>query len=168
MALTMEQKDAFWRDGFLPVQNLLAGDEVEALRRRTDQISLGEVEFLRQYIQNEPDLEGAAHAETLDPLHRVRKIWRLTDYDPVFQLYARHPAIVAVVVDLLGPDVKLYADQMLLKPPFHGSAKPYQQDSAYWPIEPRELVTCWLAMDDATRENGCMRFLPGTHRLGLV
>jgi phytanoyl-CoA hydroxylase len=55
---------------------------------------------------------------------------------------------------------------MLLKPPFHGSAKPYHQDSVYWPIEPMELVTCWMALDDATVENGCMRFLPGSHKKG--
>lgn len=91
----------------------------------------------------------------------------LTHYDPVFRAYAQHPKIVSIAVDLLGPDVKLYTDQMLLKPPFHGSAKPYHQDSPYWPIDPMELVTCWMALDDATIENGCMRFLPGTHRLGL-
>jgi phytanoyl-CoA hydroxylase len=57
---------------------------------------------------------------------------------------------------------------MLLKPPFHGSAKPYHQDSPYWPIDPPALVTCWMALDDATTTNGCMRFLPGSHRLGML
>lgn len=165
MALTEEQKAAFWRDGFLPVHDVLTSDEVAALRKRTEEIIRGEVPFPDEYLQIEPEvLKGAA--KEVPPEHRVRKLWNLTRFDPVFAEYARHPGIVAVLLDLLGPDVKLYADQMLLKPPFHGSAKPYHQDSPYWPIEPMELVTCWMALDDATTENGCMRFLPGTHRQG--
>jgi phytanoyl-CoA hydroxylase len=163
MALTAEQKEIFWRDGFLPVQDVLRADEVAALRKRTEQIIRGEVEFPQEYLQMEPEI---ADREDIDPVNRVRKLWQVTRYDPVFQEYARHPKIVEIVCDLLGPDVKLYVDQMLLKPPFHGSAKPYHQDSVYFPIEPMELVTCWMALDDATVENGCMRFLPGTHKLG--
>lgn len=167
MRLTEEQKEAFWRDGFLAVPHLLSKDEVEALKRRVNAIILDEVPFPREHITLEPVLAGEQHEEI--PLtQRVRKIIHLTRYDPVFQEYARHPKIVGVVCDLLGPDIKLYVDQLLMKPPFYGSAKPYHQDSAYFPIEPMELVTCWLAMDDATRENGCMRYLPGTHKLGLL
>jgi len=165
MTLTEEQKEAFWRDGFLPVPDVLNAEEVAELRRRTEQIILGEVPFPMEYLQIEPEL-AADSGEKVNPIFRVRKLWNLTRYDPVFREYAKHPNIVAVVTGLLGPDVKLYTDQMLLKPPFHGSAKPYHQDSVYWPIEPMELVTCWLALDDATKENGCMRFLPGSHKLG--
>ncbi len=165
MALSQEQIDAYWRDGFIAVHDVLTPDEVAALRRRTEAILLGEVPFPQEYIQVEPALEGE------DPqgearLTSMRKMWNLTRYDPVFKEYARHPKIVAIVQDLIGPDVKLFADQMLLKPPRHGSAKPYHQDSPYWSIEPMELATCWMALDDSTRENGCMRFLPGTHKLG--
>lgn len=165
MALTEEQKAAFWQNGFLPVHNVLDATEVEALRKRTEQIILGEVTFPQEYLQIEPELAGN-DVTNVPAIFRVRKLWNLTRYDPVFQEYARHPKIVGVIGDLLGPDIKLFADQMLLKPPFHGSAKPYHQDSPYWPIEPMELVTCWMALDDASVENGCMRFLPGTHKLG--
>lgn len=163
MALTEAQAETFWRDGFLPVHNVLTAEEVEALRKRTEQIILGEVPFPKEYLQIEPEVEGR---EDVPILHRVRKLWYTTLYDPVFQEYAKHPKIVAILKDLLGPDIKLFVDQMLLKPPFHGSAKPYHQDSVYWSIEPMELVTCWMAFDDATVDNGCMRFLPGTHKLG--
>jgi phytanoyl-CoA hydroxylase len=165
MALTEKQKEAFWRDGFLPVHDVLTAGEVTALRLRTEQIIRGEVEFPREFLQIEPELAEKG-MEDVPEIYRVRKLWNLTRHDPFFRDYARHPKIVEVILDLLGPDVKLFADQMLLKPPFHGSAKPYHQDSPYWPIEPMDLVTCWMALDDATAENGCMRFLPGTHRLG--
>jgi ectoine hydroxylase-related dioxygenase (phytanoyl-CoA dioxygenase family) len=165
MALTEEQKATFWRDGFLAVHDVLTADEVAALRGRTEQIIRGEIPFPQQYLQLEPALTEE-QKQTVDPVFQVRKLWQLTRYDPVFQEYARHPKVVEIACDLLGPDVKLYTDQMLLKPPFHGSAKPYHQDSVYWPIEPMELATCWMALDDSTLENGCMRFLPGTHRGG--
>ena len=70
---------------------------------------------------------------------------------------------------LLGPDLKIYLDQTLCKPPRVGSAKPPHQDSAYWVnIDPPNLVICWIALDDATEENGCMRFVPGSHMLGVI
>jgi ectoine hydroxylase-related dioxygenase (phytanoyl-CoA dioxygenase family) len=167
MALTEEQVQAFWRDGFVAVHNVLTADEVVALRARTDAIILGQVPFPKEYLQLEPSLTEEQKA-TVDPVNQVRKLWQLTRYDPVFREYAQHPKIVEIACDLLGPDVKLYTDQMLLKPPFHGSAKPYHQDSPYWPIEPMELATCWMAFDDSTVHNGCMRFLPGTQKLGLL
>lgn len=167
MALSQEQIETFWRDGFIVVPNLLTPEEVQALRVRTEQIILGQAPFPSEYIQIEPAIAEGKEEEP-NPLYRVRKMWELTRYDPVFHEYAKHPRIVEIIIDLLGPDIKLFGDQMMLKPPFHGSMKPYHQDSAYWPIEPMELVTCWLAMDDSTRENGCMRFLPGTHKLGLL
>src|SRR5262245_48890619 len=118
MALTEEQKAVFWENGFLPVHDVLNAEEVEALRKRTEQIILGEVAFPKEYLQIEPELAGR-NPEEVPAIFRVRKLWNLTTHDPVFQEYARHPKIVEIVCDLLGPDVKLYADQMLLKPPFH-------------------------------------------------
>ncbi len=167
MGLSEEQVTTFWRDGFVIVTNVLTPEEVAALKQRTEEIIRGDVPFPAQYLQIEPELEGELGAK-IDPVFRVRKLWNLTRYDPVFQEYARHPKIVEAAVDLLGPDIKLYTDQMLLKPPLHGSAKPYHQDSVYWPIDPMELATCWMAFDDSTVENGCMRFLPGTHKLGSL
>jgi phytanoyl-CoA hydroxylase len=70
--------------------------------------------------------------------------------------------------DLIGPDIKLFRDALMMKPPRHGSAKPYHQDSAYWQIDPPDLVSAWIALDDATLENGCMRVIPGSHRWGVV
>ncbi|MDP6701619.1 MAG: phytanoyl-CoA dioxygenase family protein, partial [Candidatus Latescibacteria bacterium] len=64
---------------------------------------------------------------------------------------------------------KIYVDQTLCKPPRVGSAKPPHQDSAYWTtIDPPNLVICWMALDDATEDNGCMRFIPGSHKLGVI
>jgi ectoine hydroxylase-related dioxygenase (phytanoyl-CoA dioxygenase family) len=68
----------------------------------------------------------------------------------------------------LGPDIKLFRDALMMKPAHHGSAKPYHQDSAYWTIDPPDLASVWMALDNATLENGCMRVLPGSHAWGMM
>jgi ectoine hydroxylase-related dioxygenase (phytanoyl-CoA dioxygenase family) len=74
-----------------------------------------------------------------------------------------------MVEQLIGRPVRLYADQALLKPPFVGSSKLPHQDNAYFRVVPDEaVITCWCALDEATLENGCMHYLPGTHRAGIV
>ena len=63
----------------------------------------------------------------------------------------------------------MYGDQLFMKPPERGSAIPWHQDSASWcDMFPMDLVTAWTAMDHATEENGCLRFVPGTHRWGRL
>jgi ectoine hydroxylase-related dioxygenase (phytanoyl-CoA dioxygenase family) len=100
----------------------------------------------------------------------LRKLSHLAWYDPVMLSHARRPAIVDRIASLHGPDLKLYQDQLFMKPPGVGSRQPYHQDQPWgFHIDPPELmVTCWLALDDATLENGCMRVLPGTHRQGAL
>ncbi len=171
MTLTADQIAAFERDGFIVIPQLLSPEETAALRQRTEGIILGEIpmpeEFQQQYTQLEPAL-AEKDPRGRERLAAMRKLWQLWKFDPVFEALIHHPAIVGVIEALLGPDIKFFGDQMLLKPPFHGSLKPYHQDSPYWPIDPPALVTCWIAMDESTRENGCMRFLPGSHRRGMV
>jgi len=74
----------------------------------------------------------------------------------VLQDHARHPAIVDVIADLLDTDdIKLYADQLFMKPPAIGAAQPWHQDSkSFIDIYPMDLVTAWAAIDDSTLENG--------------
>lgn len=163
LTITPEQVDAFWSDGFVPLHDILQPDEVERLRKRADDIADGIVPYPERLVQLEPGTE----IDTSTPRHlRVRKIVSLTLHDPVFNELLRHPNVLKLATAMLGPDVKLLLDQMLCKPPHVGSAKPYHQDGPYWPIEPMDHCTLWIALDDATRENGCMRFLPRTHKLG--
>lgn len=80
--------------------------------------------------------------------------------------YATQPAFLDVVESLIGPDIILWASTVFCKPPREGLEVPWHQDGQYWPIRPRATVTMWIALDDATAENGCMRVIPGTHRMG--
>src|SRR5947207_14835215 len=108
MGLRAEQVAAFVRDGFIAVPQLLAAEEVGALRRRTEEIILGELamppEFDR-YLQIEPALEGRELAGA-ERLQAVRKMWQLWKFDPVFEALIHHPAILGVVEALLGHGIK--------------------------------------------------------------
>lgn len=75
--------------------------------------------------------------------------------------------LLDVAEQFIGPDIALFASHYISKPPFDGQPVLWHQDGCYWPLEPMEVVTLWLAVDDATPENGCMRVIPGTHRMQL-
>jgi ectoine hydroxylase-related dioxygenase (phytanoyl-CoA dioxygenase family) len=70
--------------------------------------------------------------------------------------------------DLIGPDVRLYWDQAVYKKPERPAEFPWHQDNGYTYLEPQQYLTCWVALGDATRENGCPWVLPGLHRHGTL
>ena len=74
-----------------------------------------------------------------------------------------------MIDDLIGPNIKLYTDQLMMKPRFHGTVTDWHQDNPAWPqfLQPN-TVSCWVALDDATAENGCMTVIPGSHKWGAI
>ena len=81
--------------------------------------------------------------------------------------YAIHSGLVEVAVDLLGPEVRLYWDQAVSKPPGATSDVPWHQDNGYTPVEPEEYVTFTVAIDETSEQNGCLWIQPGSHRSGV-
>jgi len=77
---------------------------------------------------------------------------------------AMHPPIVDMVSQLIGPDVILWGWHVFCKPPAEGFETPWHQDGHYWPIRPLATCTVWVALEPSTRENGCLRVIPGSHR----
>jgi chlorinating enzyme len=77
--------------------------------------------------------------------------------------------VLDMIEQFLGPDIALWSSHFICKPPEKGRAVPWHEDSAYWKgmLEPQEVITVWLAIDPSTRENGCMRVIPGTHGNGF-
>ena len=150
--LTRDEVERFEDQGFLRREGMLTAIQVKALHQRLEDIGNGLVLFPDEYVQIEPQVEDGSRPADPVRFNNVRKIWNLTRYDNLFREYVRHPAILDVVHSLIGPDLKVYVDQTLCKPPRVGSAKPPHQDSAYWTsIDPPNLVICWMALDDATR-----------------
>src|SRR5262245_47540430 len=170
MGLTREQVAFFRRNGYLIVGRVVTDGELEELRERVEWIASGEAEHIPEhYRQVEPRVaQGELTAETYTL--SLRKLSHLSWHDPVMLAHACRPAITDRIASLLGPDLKLYQDQVFMKPPGVGSRQPYHQDQPWgFHIDPPELmVTCWLALDDVSLENGCMRVLPGSHRNGAL
>jgi len=153
--------DHYRQQGFLIRENLLPLEHIEGLRTRMQEIACGDVPgFPMTDVELEPGSEN-------DRTRIVRKINRCAENDPLFLAHAANDKILDVVETLIGPDIKLYASQCFMKPP-GGVAKPYHQDSAYFTIEPMDLVTCWTALDNVTLDNGCLWVITGSHREGLV
>jgi len=82
--------------------------------------------------------------------------------------YARHPGVLDLVEQLIGPDIILWGSQVFCKLPVTGKAIPWHQDGQYWPIRPIATCSVWIAIDDALPANGCMRFIPGSHASGSI
>src|SRR5207245_3043793 len=80
----------------------------------------------------------------------------------------RHPAIVDAVEDLIGPNILVYTSTWFIKEPESTAIAAWHQDATYFGLRPYVHVAAWLALTDATAENGCMEFLPGSHGRGQL
>lgn len=142
--LTGDQVAAFNRDGYLKGLKVFDTSEAEASRRYFDDL-LARV------------LAAGGTSYSISTAHLT--------YGPVYDLLT-HPRIVAIVRDLLGEDVVAWGSHYFCKMPGDGKTVPWHQDASYWPLTPSKAVTVWLAIDDADRENACMRVIPGSHHFG--
>jgi hypothetical protein len=84
--------------------------------------------------------------------------------NPVWLEHARIPEILDMVAQLIGENVALWGTTVFGKPPGTGKRVPWHQDGEYWPIRPLATCSAWIALDDATPENGCLRVIPGSHK----
>jgi ectoine hydroxylase-related dioxygenase (phytanoyl-CoA dioxygenase family) len=83
--------------------------------------------------------------------------------DPFWCRLISDPSLLDIAQQFIGPNIALFASSYFSKPPFDGLPVPWHQDGNYWPLDPQDaVVSLWLAADDSTPENGCMRVIPGT------
>ncbi len=137
--LTSDQIDEYQENGFVVPDYRLSEETLGAIRRDHDRLL-------------------SAHPEFRDNCSA------LLTHDMAFLNYARDPDILDMVEQLIGPDIALWNMSFFAKPARNGKKTPYHQDGEYWPIRPLATCTVWIAVDDATVENGCMRFIPSSHK----
>jgi ectoine hydroxylase-related dioxygenase (phytanoyl-CoA dioxygenase family) len=142
--LTPEQVARFNRDGYLMPFRFFSPEEAADIRSYFDRL-------LARYAAEGKDSYSISSAHL-----RHGRVWDVLT----------NPRIVAVVADLLGPNVVAWGSHFFCKMPGDGKAVSWHQDASYWPLTPSKAVTVWLAIDDADRGNACMRYIPGTHVLG--
>ena len=109
----------------------------------------------------------------IEKLHNnlVEKFPKFTNYCPAvllhderFLKYCFNNVILNIIEQLIGKNFALWNSSFFAKPAFNGYATPWHQDGQYWPIRPLATCSVWLAIDDATSENGCLKFIKGSHK----
>ena len=147
--LSSEQLQQYNRDGFIVVEDLVSANEIHALQDRLREYTHGGRSQGHIQLQIEPRVQRG-ELEVDHPGDSIRKIDGLVESDEVYRRLALHDNLAGIIAQILGPDLKLFRNSVLLKPPAVGSAKGMHQDSPYWPIRPMDLCSCWFAIDDAT------------------
>ena len=157
----------YTQDGYLAVENAFDPAEVQEALSGLDDLVMGRrvgydgISFEAKSRELLPTL-------TLENrLDAVRKFWKFTEYEPRLKAIAEHPKLMGVLRRILLETPRMFQDMALVKPPKIGREKPWHQDHAYFdfPMGTR-IVGVWIALDEATLENGCMRVLSGAHREG--
>ena len=88
----------------------------------------------------------------------------LMTHDPFWVRLISDERLLDIAQQYVGPDIALFTSYIISKRPHDDLPVECHQDAAYFPIEPMETFTLWLAVDDSTAFNGCMQVLPGTHK----
>jgi len=148
----------FATDGFAVLRQYQTPAQVDALRSEVQRFIDTRLPALPR---EEVFYENKQDAGTL------KQIQRMHLHDPFFESLTVDSPLHHLAAELLGQDVRPVNLQYFNKPPQIGKATPAHQDGYYFMLEPNEAVTLWLALDDVDEENGCIRYIPGSHRRGL-
>ena len=160
--LSDEQVAFFHENGYLPGIRIFSDEQVDALRGELadwfDPHHPGR-ELWHEYHTN----------ESKDPenvLFHALGAWRIK---PGFHDLLWSPAFTVAASQLLGGPVRFWHDQLFCKPARHGGVVAWHQDYSYWTrTQPMAHLTCWIGLDDSDRDNGCLQYIPGSHRWTLL
>ena len=169
-AVTDAHVAQFHEQGYLIVENAFTAQEVQIALDGLFHLLSGAVEEF-DGVQYERASAGVAVEDMSveEKQDYVRKFMSFVDYEERLNELAHHPLLLALVERLIGEAPVLFQSMALLKPPRLGRDKPWHQDAAYFQIElDAKVVGCWIALDEATIENGCMVIAPGSHLKGPV
>jgi ectoine hydroxylase-related dioxygenase (phytanoyl-CoA dioxygenase family) len=160
--LTEDQIRFFGENGYVSGIRILSPVQVEAL--------LSELEDLARPEHEGHDLFYEYHAnESVDPnsaLFHALGAWRI---GRGFHDLLWTPAFTVAASQLLHGSIRFWHDQLFCKPPRRGGVVAWHQDYSYWTrTQPMAHLSCFIALDESTRENGCLRYVPGSHRWDLL
>ncbi|MBK19614.1 MAG: phytanoyl-CoA dioxygenase [Rhodospirillaceae bacterium] len=142
--LSEEQISGYRKDGFVAPIPIFSADEVKACRDNVEHTEATMTEFFR----------GIGGTKFY-----LRFPW-------AFEM-ATHPKLLDAVEDLIGPNIMIYHNTAWIKEPEDDAYVSWHQDNTFFGHDPCEVLTAWVALSPATKETGCLQFMPGTHKGGL-
>ena len=168
MKLKNEYKSKWDKEGYLAIEHLLPEDDLAKLRYRFD-------EFARQgeHLTESTDRFKMTSIESIsDPSaiqgSSIQMIAEPHELGGEVMALARDPRILDLVEIALGPNIQLYYSQVFMKPPNQGNKAPWHQDFAFYAHTRADLLNVHIYLDDSTVENGCLRVVPGSQKLGIL
>lgn len=161
--LSEEQVSFFNENGFLGGIKLLDETQIEVLKKELDEVSDPKHplhQLFHEFHSNESSDPNTVLFHSLGH-------WRISN---AFHDVLWNPAFVMAAYQLLGEKgVRFWHDQLFCKPAHHGGVVAWHQDYSYWTRTVKmQHLTCWCGLDDATVENGCIHYVPGSHKWGLL
>ena len=162
LRLTDRQVADFHEHGFLTGVRVLSDDQVDALREALARLADPRHPGHRLFYE----FHSNESADPATVLFHALGAWRIEE---PFHDILWNPAFLVPAFQLLGGPVRFWHDQLFCKPARHGGVVAWHQDYSYWTrTEPLAHLTCWMALDDSTTENGCLHYVPGSHRWNLL
>ena len=162
LRLTDEQIDSYHKQGFLAGVKILNDTQIEILRSELAELMVPEQSrnpLFYEYHHNESTADSST-------LFHALGAWRVS---PAFHDLLFHPAFTVPAAQLLGGPVRFWHDQLFVKPARDGGVVAWHQDYSYWVrTTPIAHLTCWIGLDDSTLDNGCVHYVPGSHKWDLL
>lgn len=164
--LSQDQIDTFWRDGCITVPDAVTPAQLAAMRgliaEWVEESRNHATPFGPETIDGRPRFDmGSEHSADNPALRRINNPSDL--YEP-YTAVMENAAVVDMVADLIGPNVKFHHDKINLKLPGSHTEVHYHQDFLFTPHTNDDIVTALIMLDDVTEENGCLKVVPGSHR----
>jgi len=156
--LSTEQVSSFAENGFCVAEGAFDAVTLAGVLSEIDPLERELEDWLRR---NGGRVSIARAGEITFTTHLVARSSRIRDF------VSRTP-LTQICSDLIGPEVRLYWDQAVYKKPDTDATFPWHQDNGYAFVEPQQYLTCWIALTDATEDNGCPWVVPGIHRIGTL
>jgi phytanoyl-CoA hydroxylase len=165
MNISKEQVDFFNKHGYVVVEDLLSSEEIDYYRTVYEDFLENKIDASRFRSDLGGFVEGDKPAAAKE---RITQIMLPSKVMPQLLEKSLHKKTREVARQLLGDDMDLDFDMLIDKAPYSNTPTPWHQDCAYWITMPDiRAASCWVALDDAVTDNGCMWYVPGSHLLPI-
>jgi len=169
LKLKTRDVQTFQQQGYLEIPHrVIEEDHLQQLRKSYDQVFSERHGTSGQGLRNLSVTESMTDATEDKHESEMLQVMEMWQKSKDFQDLLYYDPLLDIAGSLIGENIQLFHDQALYKPAKIGGAVPWHQDNGYWRCQPADLVSIWIALDDADQENGCMIVIPASHVDGQV